>query len=84
PAVVHHEQSVEVRSRRQAVLTAAHLAHPERFAKGTPCLPALPSAVWINPPVPAAVPDPSRSPDSFIPSFPRKGAPTPNTFQDRP
>lgn len=84
PAVVHHGQSEEVRSRRQAVLTAAHLAHPERFAKGAPRPPTLPSAVWINPPVPVSAPDASRPPDSFIPSFPQKGAPTPSTANDRP
>jgi len=35
---------------RQQVLMAAHEAHPERFVRGTPKPPALPTAVWINPP----------------------------------
>lgn len=52
PAVVHHAQSVLVRSRRQEVLKAAQVAHPERFVQGEPRLPALPQAVWINPPLP--------------------------------
>ncbi len=28
----------------------AYQAHPERFVKGLPVPPALPKAVWINPP----------------------------------
>jgi putative transposase len=34
------------------VLDAAFRAHPERFVKGPPSPPALPDAVWINPPAP--------------------------------
>ena len=50
PAVVHHGQADAVRSKRQAVLAAAQAAHPERFGRGTPRVPEVPSAVWINPP----------------------------------
>ena len=35
---------------RQAVLTTAYAAHPERFVRGPSTVPALPDAVWINPP----------------------------------
>jgi hypothetical protein len=35
---------------RQQVLQTAYQAHPERFVKGQPVPPALPKAVWINPP----------------------------------
>ena len=36
----------------QAVLTAAHAAHPERFVRRPPKPLPLPSEVWINRPVP--------------------------------
>ncbi len=50
PAVVHHGLAAEVRNKRQAVLVAAQVAHPERFVRGAPRVPDVPSAVWINPP----------------------------------
>ncbi len=50
PATVHGGQAVEMIAARQEVLTAAYEAHPERFVRGTPKPPALPTAVWINPP----------------------------------
>ena len=31
-------------------LVAAQAAHPERFVRGVPRVPDMPSAVWINPP----------------------------------
>jgi hypothetical protein len=31
-------------------MPAAHAAHPERFIRAIPQPPALPTAVWINPP----------------------------------
>lgn len=52
PAVVHHGLAAEVRTDRQAVLVAAQAAHPERFVRGIPRVPDVPSAVWINPPHP--------------------------------
>ena len=50
PADVHHGRAPAVRRRRAAVLGAAYGSHPERFVKGPPSAPALPAAVWINPP----------------------------------
>ena len=50
PAVVHGGQAATVRDHRRHVLTAAYLAHPERFVKGRPRPADLPQAVWINPP----------------------------------
>lgn len=50
PAVVHHGQAEDVRNKRQAVLAAAQAAHPERFVRGTPHVPEVPTAMWINPP----------------------------------
>ena len=50
PAVVHFGQAATVRAQRQQVLTAAYMAHPERFVNGRPHPADLPTAVWINPP----------------------------------
>jgi putative transposase len=50
PATVHYRQAVQTIAARQEVLMAAYEAHPERFVRGTPRPPALPTAVWINPP----------------------------------
>jgi len=50
PATVHGGQAVATIAARQEVLLAAYQAHPERFVRGTPKPPALPTAVWINPP----------------------------------
>lgn len=50
PATVHSGQAVEMIAARQEVLAAAYEVHPERFVRGTPKPPALPTAVWINPP----------------------------------
>jgi putative transposase len=50
PASVHTGQAVQTIAARQQVLLAAYQTHPERFVRGTPKPPALPTAVWINPP----------------------------------
>jgi len=52
PATVHYGQAAQLISKRQAVLDAAFLAHPERFVRRPPQHPSLPDAVWINPPAP--------------------------------
>jgi len=54
PADVHHGRAAAIAAERATVLAAAHAAHPERFTRGTPTMPALPTAVWINKPKPAA------------------------------
>ncbi len=54
PAVVHFGQAARVLQARQETLHRAYAAHPERFVKGPPAPAALPAAVWINPPPPAA------------------------------
>jgi hypothetical protein len=38
--------------KRQRVLDAAYVAHPERFVKRHPTVQSLPDAVWINRPQP--------------------------------
>jgi putative transposase len=50
PATVHFGRANAVLAGRQAVLTAAHAAHPERFVRHPPRPLGLPTAVWINPP----------------------------------
>jgi len=50
PATVHHGRAPEVLTARRQVLQAAYAAHPERFVRKPPTPPALPNAVWINPP----------------------------------
>lgn len=50
PADVHYGRAEAVRARRAQVLAAAYTAHPERFVRGTPTPPALPTAAWINEP----------------------------------
>jgi len=50
PAAVHYGEAESILARRREVLDVAFAAHPERFPNGTPRVPTLPSAVWINPP----------------------------------
>ena len=52
PAAVHFGQAHALFLERQRILRVAYTAHPERFVKGMPEPPALPDAVWINPPQP--------------------------------
>ena len=56
PAMVHDGQVALIRTARQQVLTAAYAAHPERFVRHPPAPPAVPGAVWINPPGPNGEP----------------------------
>ena len=50
PVMVHYGQAQAVLEQRQEVLQAAYAAHPERFVRGEPKLPSLPTEVWINKP----------------------------------
>jgi putative transposase len=52
PGVVHTGQAPQFLAQRQQVLQQAYALHPERFVQGRPQPPALPTAVWINPPKP--------------------------------
>jgi putative transposase len=58
PAMVHYGQVPLVRAQRQQVLTTAYAAHPDRFVRRPPEPPAVPDAVWINPPAPHVGPLP--------------------------
>ena len=51
PAMLHYGQAERVVQARQQVLQAAYLTHPERFVKGPPLPPDVPTQVWINPPL---------------------------------
>jgi transposase InsO family protein len=48
PAAVHFGQAPALFLVRQQVLATAYATHPERFVRGVPQPPALPSEVWIN------------------------------------
>jgi putative transposase len=50
PHSVHHGLAQALDHARRLTLSEAHLAHPERFVRKPPEPPALPGAVWINPP----------------------------------
>lgn len=50
PATVHYGHAETIRTQRQQVLAAAFAAHPERFVRGLPTPPILPTEVWINRP----------------------------------
>jgi len=50
PAAVHHGHAQALHAERQRILAAAHAAKPERFVRGTPRPPTLPTAAWINKP----------------------------------
>jgi putative transposase len=49
PETLHYGRAEVVTKARQLILTAAH---PERFVNKLPQPPAIPTAVWINPPQP--------------------------------
>ena len=53
PAAVHLGQAPALFQGRQQVLATAYATHPERFVRGVPQPPALPTEVWINRPEPA-------------------------------
>ena len=50
PAAVHYGQAAALTAQRQVTLKAAYEVHPERFVKGLPKPPKVPTEVWINPP----------------------------------
>jgi putative transposase len=50
PEALHYGRAEALQAERQRILAAAYQAHPERFVRRPPVPPALPPAVWINPP----------------------------------
>jgi len=72
PATVHHGRAPAVLAARAAVLTAAYVAHPERFVRGAPRPAALPTAVWITPPLASTATPPPLSAAAAEPTVPRE------------
>ena len=52
PEAVHYGRASEITAARQQTLFGAYGHHPERFVRRPPSPPVLPSAAWINPPLP--------------------------------
>jgi putative transposase len=50
PAAMHYGRAQELHAERQRVLAAAYAAKPDRFVRGVPQPPTLPTAAWINKP----------------------------------
>jgi len=50
PAMVHFGQASAIQEKRQTILDAAYLAHPDRFVRRPPVPLPLPKEVWINKP----------------------------------
>jgi putative transposase len=50
PAAVHYGRAQELQAQRTSVLAQTYLRTPERFVKGPPRPPEIPTAVWINKP----------------------------------
>lgn len=48
PSTVHYGRVDQVVAARQTVMSAAYQAHPERFARGMPCVRKNPQTVGIN------------------------------------
>jgi putative transposase len=57
PAAVHYGHVAGILQQRRTILAAAYAAHPERFVRKPPEPLAPPTAAWINPPAPAALPE---------------------------
>ena len=50
PADVHHGRAAAKTAQRARTLADAYARHPERFARGRPQPPTVPTQVWINKP----------------------------------
>ena len=62
PEAVHSGLALEQTKQRAGVLIEAYHLHPERFVRKAPEPPALPTAVWINPPKQLSEPPPEMPP----------------------
>jgi putative transposase len=51
----HRGEGDAITAQRQAALDSAYAAHPERFVRGRPQAPLIPTAAWINPPTASIV-----------------------------
>lgn len=61
PVSVYSGQAELILHQRQQLLQAAYVAHPERFVRGLPQVPQLPTQVWINQPQPNTILLPNQS-----------------------
>jgi putative transposase len=68
PEMVHSGKATAVILARQSRLDTAYAMHPERFVNRAPLHPALPAAVWINPPTPIVEPSRDDSGGSHAPT----------------
>jgi len=94
PAMLHQGRAPAAVEARRNVLLAAYATHPERFVRGTPKPPSLPTAVWINPPQQAETFDRAqqkRPPEIHVPrkpdaplTHPRPGYPSPGCVPAEP
>jgi putative transposase len=50
PEAVHYGHAAALTAQRQVTLEVAYEVHPDRFVKGLPQPPKVPTEVWINPP----------------------------------
>ena len=57
PATMHFGQAQSIFQQRQEVLADAFAKHPERFVRGQPHPPVVPTEAWINPPTPSCTPE---------------------------
>jgi putative transposase len=65
PEAVHYGFANERQLVRTETLTAAYVAHPERFVRNPPTPPAIPTAAWINKPLVPATEDADVTPANF-------------------
>jgi len=57
PSAMHFGQAQSILQQRQEVLNNAFAKHPERFVRGQPLPPLVPSEAWINKPTPSCTPE---------------------------
>jgi putative transposase len=57
PETVHAGRAKEIQRGRARVLLGAHAMHPERFVRGAPTPPTIPTEVWINQPARSIEPE---------------------------
>jgi putative transposase len=78
PTQHHRGEGAAITAARQQVLDAAYATHPERFVRGRPLAPRIPTEAWINPPTatiissvaPASPPNPTGGQGSQLPQQP--------------
>ena len=57
PAAMHFGHAQSILQQRQEVLNDAFARHPERFVRGQPHPPVVPTEAWINQPTPSCTPE---------------------------